>query len=127
MRKTWMCFSVAFFKQVFSLSPLNSCFVYSEHGIDNVYTNSYTNGMSTVKTAISLEQSLFQRADQHAASLKISRSRVIALALEDYLHRQENLTLLEEINTAYDDAPDPDEERRLKAAQRSFSKVLDEW
>ena len=83
--------------------------------------------MPTVKTAISLEQDLFQRADQHAVSQKISRSRVMALALEDYLRRQENLALLEKINAAYDDQPDPDEEKRLKAAQKSFSKVLDEW
>ena len=83
--------------------------------------------MPNVKTAISLEQNLFLRAEEFAHSQKLSRSRVVALALEDYLRRQENLALLERINASYDDAPDPDEERHLKATQRSFRRVLDEW
>ena len=83
--------------------------------------------MPNVKTAISLEQNLFLRAEEFAHSQKLSRSRVVALALEDYLRRQENVALLERINASYDDTPDPDEEKRLKAAQRSFRKVLDEW
>ncbi len=70
---------------------------------------------------------MFLRAEEFAHSQKLSRSRVVALALEDYLRRQENIALLERINTSYDDTPDPDEEKHLKAAQRSFRKVLHEW
>lgn len=83
--------------------------------------------MPTIKTAVSIEQSLFLRAEEFASSRKVSRSRVVALALEEYLHRQENLELLEKINAAYDVAPDLDEQGQLKSAQRSFRKMLDEW
>jgi metal-responsive CopG/Arc/MetJ family transcriptional regulator len=83
--------------------------------------------MPTVKTAISLEQDLFSRAEEFASSQKLSRSRVVSLALEEYLRRQENLALLEKINASYDDTPDPEEEKHLRAAQRSFLKVADKW
>lgn len=83
--------------------------------------------MAIVKTAISLEQELFQRANTLACSLKVSRSRIVALALEDYLRRQENIALLERINASYDDTPDLEEEKHLRAAQRSFLKIADKW
>ncbi len=83
--------------------------------------------MPSIKTAISLEQNLFLRAEEFANSQKVSRSHVVALALEEYLRRQENLALLERINASYDDMPDPEEEKHLKAAQKSFLKVADRW
>ena len=83
--------------------------------------------MPNIKTAISLEQSLFEQVEELACTLKVSRSRVFALAVEDYLRRQENRRLLEEINAAYDDAPDPEKEQFLKLSRQSLHKVLDEW
>jgi metal-responsive CopG/Arc/MetJ family transcriptional regulator len=83
--------------------------------------------MPTVKTAISLEQDLFKRTDEFAFSAKTSRSRVIALALEEYLRRQENLALLEKINASYGDAPDPEEDVCLRSARHSHRKLVDEW
>lgn len=83
--------------------------------------------MAIVKTAISLEQDLFQKTDKLASSRRISRSRVVTLALEEYHRRQENLALLEEINAACDDMPDPESEKALKVSQRAFVKVLDKW
>lgn len=83
--------------------------------------------MPNIKIAISLEQNLFEQVEELAHSQNISRSRVVALALEEYLRRQENLALLERINAAYDDAPDPEKEQLLKLSQRSLHKVLDEW
>ncbi len=83
--------------------------------------------MAIVKTAISLEQDLFRKTDELASSRSISRSRVVALALEEYHRRQENLALLEKINAAYDGTPDPGNEKALKASQKAFSRVLDTW
>lgn len=61
--------------------------------------------MAIIKTVISHKQDLSQKTDG----------------------RQENLALLEEINGAYDDTPDPENEKGLKASQRAFVKVLDKW
>lgn len=83
--------------------------------------------MAIVKTAISLDQELFAQVEELAASLKVSRSRVFALAAKDYLRRQENQRLLEKINAAYDDTPDLEEDKHLKAARKSFLKVADKW
>jgi hypothetical protein len=66
--------------------------------------------MATVKTAISLEDSLFKEVEALAKKMKVSRSRLFALALEEFLRRHQNQQLLEQLNAAYDDAPDPEEE-----------------
>lgn len=84
--------------------------------------------MANVKTAISLEDSLFKRAEALAKKLGISRSRLFALALEEFLQRRQNQQLLEQINAAYDDAPDPEEQILLQAAQRSHRRVVEgDW
>ncbi|MGB3513263.1 MAG: hypothetical protein WBA93_29430 [Microcoleaceae cyanobacterium] len=59
--------------------------------------------MATVKTAISLQESLFEQAEVLAAEMKISRSRLIAIALEEFIGRHQNRLLLEKINAAYED------------------------
>ena len=66
--------------------------------------------MSYVKTAISLQETLLQKIDATARELDISRSRLFALAAEEFLQRHQNHKLLEAINAAYDDLPDPEEE-----------------
>jgi metal-responsive CopG/Arc/MetJ family transcriptional regulator len=65
--------------------------------------------MANVKTAISLKRSLFERVDALARELQIPRSRLFALAAEDFIRRYENQQLLDAINAAYEDQPDPDE------------------
>jgi len=84
--------------------------------------------MATVKTAISLEDSLFKEAEALAKKMKVSRSRLFALALEEFLRRHQNQQLLEQLNAAYDDAPDPEEEALLHAARHSYRRLVnDEW
>ena len=62
--------------------------------------------MATVKTAISLQEYLFEQAEAIAAEMKISRSRLIAIALEEFIRRHQNRILLEKINAAYGDISD---------------------
>jgi len=83
--------------------------------------------MAVVKTAISIDEAIFRQAEEIAGILNVSRSRAFALAMEDFARRQANKALLEKINASYDDTPDPEEDRHLKAAQRSFLKVADKW
>ena len=84
--------------------------------------------MPTVKTAISLEQDLMAKVQEVACTMNISRSRVFALAAEEFVHRQENRRLLEKIDAAYEGEPDPEEQIRLRASRRSFRKLIEgEW
>ena len=59
--------------------------------------------MTVVKTAISLEASLFEQINALAQELKVSRSGFFALAAQEYISRHENRKLLEALNAAYDD------------------------
>lgn len=46
--------------------------------------------MASVKTAISLQKPLFDEAKALARKMKIPRSRLLAIALREYLQRYEN-------------------------------------
>jgi len=84
--------------------------------------------MQSVKTAISIQESLFEQADTLARQMKISRSRLFVLALEDYIRRQHDRELLAQINAAYADEPDA-AERTLPHKMRSTHRrtVEGEW
>ena len=84
--------------------------------------------MSYVKTAISLQETLLQKIDALARELEVSRSRLFALAAEEFLQRYQNQKLLEAINAAYDDLPDPEEEtlhQHLRDQHRQL--VNEQW
>jgi len=81
--------------------------------------------MANIKTAISLKESLFEQVEALAQEMKVSRSRLFVLALEDYLRRHQNLQLLERINQAYCDAPDATEQKRLRKTRRQHRKIVE--
>jgi metal-responsive CopG/Arc/MetJ family transcriptional regulator len=84
--------------------------------------------MSIVKTAVSLPVDVFERAEALARSLRTSRSRLYALALEEYLRRHEEERLVERINAACDDAVPDSDERLLDGHRRLHRDVVEgEW
>jgi hypothetical protein len=84
--------------------------------------------MSLVKTAISLQKSLFDQADSLASEMKISRSRFFVLAVEEFIERHKNQKLLTAINDAYADSPDYAEIERLRSARQSQRRIVEgEW
>lgn len=84
--------------------------------------------MSHIKTAISLQKGLLQKIDVLARELDISRSRLFALAAEEFLQRHQNQKLLEAINAAYDDLPDPNEEILHQQMRNQHRQLVDgQW
>jgi len=84
--------------------------------------------MANVKTAISMQQSLFEQAEALARELHISRSRLFALAVEDFMQRYENQRLLERINDAYADTTTPEEQALLRRMRRQQRQMVEgEW
>lgn len=84
--------------------------------------------MSTVKTAISLQESLFERVDALAQELDIPRSHIFVLAVEEFLQRYENRKLLEGINAVYGEIREREEEiYRDRMRQRHREMVEGEW
>ena len=84
--------------------------------------------MASVKTAISLKQSLLEQVDALAQELNLSRSHLFALAAEEFIQHHRNQELLEKINSAYDDFPDSEESVvRQKARRKHRQLVAERW
>jgi metal-responsive CopG/Arc/MetJ family transcriptional regulator len=92
--------------------------------------------MATVKTAISLQHSLFEQVENLARDLRVSRNELVSLALEEYMHRHHNQQLLDAINRqlldainqVYDDQPDVNNIARTPAQRHHHRRIVEgEW
>jgi metal-responsive CopG/Arc/MetJ family transcriptional regulator len=84
--------------------------------------------MTSVKTAISIREPLFEQVEALANELNISRSRIFALAVEEFIQRYKNQQLLEEINRAYDDLPDASEKEYMGKMRNQHRRLVeDQW
>lgn len=77
------------------------------------------------KVAISIDQSLFERADKLAQRLGVSRSRLYKLALEAYVQQQENQRMLAQLNQVYGQhALDAEDQVILIGTRRAAREML---
>jgi metal-responsive CopG/Arc/MetJ family transcriptional regulator len=84
--------------------------------------------MKTVKTAISIQKSLYDQADNLARKLNMSRSHLFVLAVEDFIQRYQNRSLLNDLNNAYSDEPDLAEQTRLSRMRKHHRQLVEgEW
>lgn len=84
--------------------------------------------MQAVKTAVSIEKQLFDQAELVAQAMRVSRSRLFGLALEEFISRQKNKELLARINAAYSDEPDAEEQTLRRHARKQHRRITgDEW
>lgn len=84
--------------------------------------------MANVKTAISIQESLFKKVEALAHDLKVPRSHIFVLAAEEYIKRHENRRLLAMINRAYKDEPEKGERVRLQQMRLSHRRLVEgEW
>ena len=67
-----------------------------------------------MKTAISIDDGLLQEADETARVMGLSRSRLFALAVGDFLQRQRQEQMLVRLNEVYAGGPEPAEKSLLK-------------
>ncbi len=82
--------------------------------------------MTTIKTAISIEESLFKRIDQEAKAQEMSRSGLIALAVESFLSRLEAERITAKLDEVYANGPDEEDVKWLEAARFTFMKSASE-
>lgn len=84
--------------------------------------------MQSVKTAISIEKNLFDQAEKMARTMKVSRSRLFVIALQDFIEHQKNRELLAQINAAYADEPDAAEQTLRRKSRRQHRRLVEgEW
>jgi metal-responsive CopG/Arc/MetJ family transcriptional regulator len=77
-----------------------------------------------VKTAISLDESLFREAEDWAEKLGLSRSQLYARAVEEYVRRHENEELLRRLNEAHADGLGEEDEEALMHGQALHAEIL---
>lgn len=80
----------------------------------------------SMKTAISVEDSLMEQADKAALDLGLSRSGLIAEALRDFLFQWSRSQVTEQLNRAYANEPSKDE-MRLVRKLKSKLPSKDRW
>lgn len=84
--------------------------------------------MATVKTAISMPEDLFEEVKTAAKDMKLSRSQVFALAVEEFLRERENRRILEQLNRVYGDGPDEEEREYLARMKARYRRIIEgEW
>ncbi len=77
-----------------------------------------------MKTAISIDDGLLQEADETARLMGLSRSRLFALAVGDYLQRQRREQMLLRLNEVYSDGMEPAEKSLLKGIKAKVRRAV---
>lgn len=85
--------------------------------------------MATVKTAISMPEGLFKELEAAAEEMQLSRSKVFALAVKEFLRERENRRMLEQLNRVYGVEPDEEERNLAKAMKTRLRRLIarEEW
>lgn len=78
-----------------------------------------------MKTAISLSDELLQQADKAARQMGLSRSRLFAVAIAEFLERQRQERMLHQLNEVYAGGMTPEEKRLLKQMKSKVRRVLE--
>ena len=85
--------------------------------------------MKTVKTAISLQKTLFDHVNELAEELHMPRSQLFVVAVEEFIERYESRKLLEALNEVYsEEVPDSSEEALRERMRRKHRQLVEgEW
>ena len=85
--------------------------------------------MAEVKTAISIDESLFKEAERTAQELRVTRSALYALAMQEFLRRRDQERLTEELNAVCDGTLDPEDAAMLRGMRERQRRMAaeDPW
>ena len=79
-----------------------------------------------MKTAISIHDGLLREADEAARLMKVSRSRLFALAVDEFLKRQRREEMLVRLNEVYANGVDPAEKRLVARIKNKLRPAVKE-
>ena len=81
---------------------------------------------SNMKTAISIDNGLLQQVDETARLMGLSRSRLFALAVGDFLERRRREHMLLRLNEVYTSGMEREQERLLKGMKAKVRRTIKE-
>jgi metal-responsive CopG/Arc/MetJ family transcriptional regulator len=81
--------------------------------------------MQAIKTAISIEKNLFDQAENIARIMKVSRSKLFVIALQDFIEHQKNKEMLAQIDAAYADEPDMTEQTLRRKSRSQHRRIVE--
>ncbi len=79
-----------------------------------------------MKTAISIDDGLMREADETARLMGLSRSRLFALAVGEFLQQQRREQMLRRLNEVYANGVEPAERRLLKGIKAKVRRTAKE-
>ena len=79
-----------------------------------------------MKTAISIDDGLLRETDAAARAMGVSRSRVFALAVAEFLKRQRQEEMLRQLNAVYAGGMEPAEKRLLGGLKAKAGRTVKE-
>jgi metal-responsive CopG/Arc/MetJ family transcriptional regulator len=79
-----------------------------------------------MKTAISINDGLLREADETARLMRVSRSRLFALAVDEFLKRQRREEMLLRLNEVYANGVDPAEKRLVARIKNKLRPTVKE-
>lgn len=80
--------------------------------------------MPTIKTAISIDENLYNKVARLSSKLSIPKSRVFSQAVEYLVERDENIELVKEINKSYPELLDENEKVLISKIKSKHSKLV---
>ena len=84
--------------------------------------------MENLKNTISVEAPTLDEVRTLAREMKMSRSRVVALAIKEFARKHKKLKLLAQINAAYEGKADPSEDELRRRMRRQHRRIVEgEW
>jgi len=84
--------------------------------------------MITMKTAISLNKTIYQEMAALARRLDIPRSRLFAMAAEEFLQRHKKKDMQRRINGVVSGALSREDTKTLAAAKRKYKQLVEgQW
>jgi metal-responsive CopG/Arc/MetJ family transcriptional regulator len=75
--------------------------------------------MAKVKTAISIDEELFEKAEERASKMGVSRSELFSRAVEKFVRDEESREMFDRLNESYADGLD-EEEREYMERMREY-------
>ena len=85
--------------------------------------------MGSVKTAISMDESLFADAERAAVDLHISRSQLFSRAVREFLQKYEGREITRKLNVVFADGADEESEAFTQGAMANLARLTedDKW